>query len=137
MNWSYHKLSRDNFFMPIKYCKWEIFWFCDYAITVNDKFYSNSADPPEYHYLYAIPGALFVGGYAAANTAGYSDIHQMLYLGSSLCCIGALSGLSTQSTARTGNALGGLINFIRLISHVSIFLKRLSQLLQLRIQREI
>ena len=33
-------------------------------------------------------------------------MHQMLYLGSSLCCIGALGGLATQSTARTGNALG-------------------------------
>lgn len=81
-------------------------------MSIYDQFhYSNSADPPEYHYLYAIPGALFVGGYAAANTAGYSDIYQMLYLGSSLCCIGALSGLSTQSTARTGNALGGFIFF--------------------------
>lgn len=65
-----------------------------------------SADPPEYHYLYAIPGTMFVGGYAAANMAGYNDIYQMLYLGSSLCCIGAIGGLATQSGARTGNALG-------------------------------
>ena len=69
------------------------------------------ADPPEYHYLYAIPGSLFVGGYAAANMAGYSDLYQMLYLGSSLCCIGAISGLATQSTARTGNALGKVFLF--------------------------
>ncbi|XP_002166595.1 NAD(P) transhydrogenase, mitochondrial isoform X1 [Hydra vulgaris] len=63
-------------------------------------------DPPEYHYLYAIPGVLLTGGYAATSLSGYSDMHQMVYLGSSLCCIGALGGLATQSTARTGNALG-------------------------------
>lgn len=68
--------------------------------------FKRPTDPQEYHYLYAIPGALFVGGYAATNMAGYSDMHQMLYLGSSLCCIGAIGGLSTQSSARTGNALG-------------------------------
>lgn len=68
--------------------------------------FKRPTDPPEYHYLYAIPASLFVGGYAATNMAGYSDMHQMLYLGSSLCCIGALAGLAQQSTARTGNALG-------------------------------
>lgn len=30
----------------------------------------------------------------------------MIYLGSGLCCVGALGGLSTQSSARLGNALG-------------------------------
>ena len=29
-----------------------------------------------------------------------------MYLGSGLCCVGALAGLSTQGTARLGNALG-------------------------------
>ena len=32
--------------------------------------------------------------------------HQMIYLGSGLCCVGALAGLSNQKTARLGNALG-------------------------------
>lgn len=32
--------------------------------------------------------------------------HQMMYLGSGLCCVGALAGLSNQKTARLGNALG-------------------------------
>uniref|UniRef100_A0A8C9G2V8 proton-translocating NAD(P)(+) transhydrogenase n=1 Tax=Pavo cristatus TaxID=9049 RepID=A0A8C9G2V8_PAVCR len=31
---------------------------------------------------------------------------KMMYLGSGLCCVGALAGLSTQGTARLGNALG-------------------------------
>merc|ERR1711962_626061 len=48
--------------------------------------FKRPTDPPEYTYL--------------------SDIHQMAYLGSSLCCIGALGGLAQQTTARTGNALG-------------------------------
>lgn len=30
----------------------------------------------------------------------------MMYLGSGMCCVGALAGLSNQSTARLGNALG-------------------------------
>ena len=63
-------------------------------------------DPPEYTYLYAIPGAAVLGGYAAAKMAGYPDIDQMAYLASSLCCVGALGGLSTQTSSRQGNALG-------------------------------
>jgi hypothetical protein len=56
--------------------------------------------------LYTIPGAAFLGlyGWGAAN--GYDEIHQMAYLVSSLCCIGALAGLSTQTTSRLGNNLG-------------------------------
>jgi hypothetical protein len=63
-------------------------------------------DPPEYNALYAIPGAAFLGlyGWGAAN--GYNEIHQMAYLVSSLCCIGALGGLSAQTTSRLGNNLG-------------------------------
>ena len=63
-------------------------------------------DPPEYNYLYAIPAAAFLGGYMASHMYGFSDIQQMGYLGASLCCVGALSGLSSQGSARVGNALG-------------------------------
>ena len=63
-------------------------------------------DPPEYNYLYAIPGAAFLGGYLVAHMNGFSDIQQMGYLAASLCCVGALTGLASQSTARVGNALG-------------------------------
>ncbi|XP_028401646.1 NAD(P) transhydrogenase, mitochondrial-like [Dendronephthya gigantea] len=63
-------------------------------------------DPPEHTYLYSIPGALLMGGYLYGNYQGYSDIHQMAYLASSLCCVGALAGLSHQTTSRAGNALG-------------------------------
>merc|ERR1712061_846324 len=63
-------------------------------------------DPPEYNYLYGIPGAAFLASYAYAVSQGYPEVHTMGYLGSSLCCVGALGGLSSQPTARLGNALG-------------------------------
>lgn len=65
------------------------------------------ADPPEHKYLYAIPASVFLGGYGfIAQHGGYPDIHQMTYLAASLCCVGALTGLSSQKTSRIGNILG-------------------------------
>lgn len=67
----------------------------------------STADPPEYRYLYALPAAAFLGGYTYAAQSGlYPDIHQMTYLAASLCCVGALTGLSSQTTSRIGNILG-------------------------------
>lgn len=63
-------------------------------------------DPPEYNYLYGIPATAFLGGYAASAAAGYAESHQMAYLAASLCCVGALAGLSNQATCRLGNTLG-------------------------------
>ncbi|PWA26732.1 hypothetical protein CCH79_00000814 [Gambusia affinis] len=67
--------------------------------------FKRPTDPPEYNYLYLLPASVFVGGYAAALQAGY-NLEQMMYLGSGLCCVGALAGLSNQTTARLGNTLG-------------------------------
>ncbi|KAM6425842.1 NAD(P) transhydrogenase, mitochondrial-like [Liasis olivaceus] len=67
--------------------------------------FKRPTDPPEYNYLYLLPGTVFIGGYGASLLSGYS-IEQMMYLGSGLCCVGALAGLSSQSTSRLGNALG-------------------------------
>uniref|UniRef100_A0A8C7XKJ6 NAD(P) transhydrogenase, mitochondrial n=1 Tax=Oryzias sinensis TaxID=183150 RepID=A0A8C7XKJ6_9TELE len=67
--------------------------------------FKRPTDPPEYNYLYLLPAGVFIGGYAGALQAGY-NIEQMMYLGSGLCCVGALAGLSNQRTARLGNALG-------------------------------
>ncbi|KAL4617279.1 NAD(P) transhydrogenase, mitochondrial-like [Arapaima gigas] len=67
--------------------------------------FKRPTDPPEHNYLYLLPAGVFIGGYSAALHSGY-NIEQMMYLGSGLCCVGALGGLSTQSTARLGNALG-------------------------------
>lgn len=56
--------------------------------------------------MYAIPGLTFIGAYAAAAQTGlYPEVHQAAYLGAGLCCIGALTGLSSQSTARVGENL--------------------------------
>lgn len=42
---------------------------------------------------------------------GYPEVHQMAYLASSLCCVGALAGLSSQGSARKGNYLGMVIQY--------------------------
>jgi len=61
------------------------------------------ADPPGYFYLYGIPASVFLGSYGWGVHMGFPEIHQMAYLASSLCCVGALAGLSSQSTSRVGN----------------------------------
>uniref|UniRef100_U5ESM1 NAD(P) transhydrogenase, mitochondrial n=1 Tax=Corethrella appendiculata TaxID=1370023 RepID=U5ESM1_9DIPT len=68
--------------------------------------FKRPTDPPEYNYLYGIPAAVFLGGYGAGALAEIPEIHQMAYLAASLCCVGALGGLSSQKTSRLGNALG-------------------------------
>merc|ERR1711997_260492 len=68
--------------------------------------FKRPTDPPEYNYLYGIPAATFLASYGWAVSQGYPEVHQMAYLASSLCCVGALAGLSSQPTARLGNALG-------------------------------
>ncbi|ROT65788.1 putative NAD(P) transhydrogenase, mitochondrial [Penaeus vannamei] len=68
--------------------------------------FKRPTDPPEYNYLYGIPATAFLGGYAASAAAGYAESHQMAYLAASLCCVGALAGLSNQATCRLGNTLG-------------------------------
>jgi len=68
--------------------------------------FKRPTDPPEYNYLYGVPAAAFLSSYGWAVSQGYAEVHQMAYLASSLCCIGALGGLSAQPTARLGNALG-------------------------------
>lgn len=68
--------------------------------------FKRPTDPPEYNMLYGIPAAVFLGGYGYAAIANVPEIHQMAYLAASLCCVGALAGLSSQKTSRLGNTLG-------------------------------
>ncbi|PQE09449.1 hypothetical protein CJF31_00004313 [Rutstroemia sp. NJR-2017a BVV2] len=68
--------------------------------------FKRPTDPPEYPWLYAIPAAIFGGGYIAAASTGMAGLVQAGYLASSLLCIGSLSGLASQMTARRGNILG-------------------------------
>ncbi|GAW12443.1 hypothetical protein ANO14919_018090 [Xylariales sp. No.14919] len=68
--------------------------------------FKRPTDPPEYPWLWAIPGVLFGGGFLAASTTGAAGLVQAGYLVSSVLCISSLSGLATQATARMGNLLG-------------------------------
>ena len=63
-------------------------------------------DPPEYPWLWAVPGVLFGGGFLAAASTGAAGLVQAGYLVSSVLCISSISGLATQATARMGNLLG-------------------------------
>lgn len=51
-------------------------------------------DPVEYNYLYMGAGASMMGALTAAHMAAVPHIYAMGYLASSLCCIGAIGGLS-------------------------------------------
>ncbi|KAI0849106.1 NAD(P) transhydrogenase mitochondrial precursor [Daldinia vernicosa] len=68
--------------------------------------FKRPTDPPEYPWLYAIPGILFGGGYLAAASTGAAGLVQAGYMVSSILCISSLSGLASQATARMGNLLG-------------------------------
>lgn len=69
-------------------------------------FFYRPDDPPEYNQLYSIPLAGFLGAYTWAALNHLPEIHQAAYLAASLCCVGALAGLSSQKTSRLGNSLG-------------------------------
>ncbi|KAH8808487.1 NAD(P) transhydrogenase, alpha chain [Xylogone sp. PMI_703] len=68
--------------------------------------FKRPTDPPEYPWLYAIPAVLFGGGYIAAASTGMAGLVQAGYIVSSVLCIGSISGLASQLTARQGNILG-------------------------------
>ncbi|VDI84121.1 NAD(P) transhydrogenase [Mytilus galloprovincialis] len=69
--------------------------------------FKRPTDPPEYNKMYGIPGVLFLGAYGyGAMQNSFPEIHHMTYLASGICCVGALTGLSSQKSARVGNALG-------------------------------
>lgn len=67
-------------------------------------------DAPEYQWLWAVPALAGLGTYGSFVSAGYDlgQLHPMLYLVSSLFCIGAIGGLSSQKTSRLGNTYGML-----------------------------
>ncbi|OAA57176.1 NAD(P) transhydrogenase [Cordyceps fumosorosea ARSEF 2679] len=70
--------------------------------------FKRPTDPPEYPWLYALPAAVFGGGFIAAASTGAAGLVQAGYLASSVLCIGSISGLASQATARMGNMLGML-----------------------------
>ena len=68
--------------------------------------FKRKTDPEEHNYLYGIPAVVSAGSILAAYKMGVMSVYQMGYLAASLCCIGGITGLASQSTARIGNALG-------------------------------
>lgn len=56
--------------------------------------------------MYAIPAVLGAAAILNAYATGTISVYQMGYLAASLSCIGGITGLASQSTARIGNALG-------------------------------
>uniref|UniRef100_A0A183A716 NAD(P) transhydrogenase, mitochondrial n=1 Tax=Echinostoma caproni TaxID=27848 RepID=A0A183A716_9TREM len=72
--------------------------------------FKRPTDPPEYNYLYALPATALLGtyGYGVLSSGNLipDDLHQATYLAASLCCIGAITALSSQKSCRVGNVLG-------------------------------
>ena len=68
--------------------------------------FKRKGDPDEHNYLYAIPAVLSSAALLNAYYTDASTVYQMGYLAASLSCIGGITGLAAQSTARIGNALG-------------------------------
>jgi NAD(P) transhydrogenase len=62
--------------------------------------FKRPTDPPEYPWLYAIPGVLFGGGFIAAASTGMAGLVQAGYLVSSLLCIGRSSDLFDRSVGK-------------------------------------
>lgn len=77
-------------------------------------------DPAEYPWLYAIPAALFGGGYIWAASSGMDGLVQAGYLVSSILCMTSLSGLASQTTARRGNMLGILGVFSGILASLAV-----------------
>jgi len=65
-------------------------------------------DPPEFNDYYLLPGAAAVAGSGALFATGLnpSSLAPMLALGSALGCVGGISCLSSQTTARLGISVG-------------------------------
>eukprot|EP00918_Siedleckia_nematoides_P015559 GHVU01033716.1.p1 GENE.GHVU01033716.1~~GHVU01033716.1.p1 ORF type:complete len:1038 (+),score=210.28 GHVU01033716.1:562-3675(+) len=68
--------------------------------------FKRPTDPPEFNYLYLIPGGAMIGMYNVGKTLGFASMEPAAFLAASLCCIGGIGGLASQQTARLGNALG-------------------------------
>eukprot|EP01040_Poterioochromonas_malhamensis_P001480 gene1480-1568_t len=65
-------------------------------------------DPPEFNHYYLLPGAAAIAGSGALFATGLNPVSlaPMLALGSALGCVGGISCLSSQQTARLGISVG-------------------------------
>lgn len=60
--------------------------------------FRRATDPPEYAWLYAIPAAVFSGGFVWAASTGLGGLVMSGYFVSTMLSIGALSGLASQAS---------------------------------------
>eukprot|EP00916_Digyalum_oweni_P001273 GHVL01002467.1.p1 GENE.GHVL01002467.1~~GHVL01002467.1.p1 ORF type:complete len:664 (+),score=155.13 GHVL01002467.1:40-1992(+) len=85
-------------------------------------------DPPEYNYLYSLSAAGMGGVLLISKLFGLTNFDNWMYLASSLCCIGAIGGLSSQKTSRFGSSLGmvgvgtGLLTCLTSMADVPTFM---------------
>ncbi len=70
--------------------------------------FKRPTDPPEYNQYYLLPSAIAIGGSGALFATGMNpaSLAPMLALGSALGCVGGISCLSSQETARLGISVG-------------------------------
>lgn len=70
--------------------------------------FKRPTDPPEYNHYYLLPSAAAIAGSGALFATGMNpeSLAPMLALASGLGCIGGISSLSSQSTARLGISIG-------------------------------
>jgi NAD(P) transhydrogenase len=72
--------------------------------------FKRPTDPPEYYNLYAAPVGAMAVGYGLTKGMGYQEVDKIMAMAGSLCCIGGIGGLASQSTARLGlvSAMSGV-----------------------------
>merc|ERR1712216_528633 len=72
--------------------------------------FKRPTDPPEYYNLYAAPVGSMLVGYGLTKGMGYQEMDKIMAMAGSLCCIGGIGGLASQSTARLGlvSAMSGV-----------------------------
>jgi len=72
--------------------------------------FKRPTDPPEHYNLYAAPVGAMVCGYGLTKGMGYEQMDKVTALAGSVCCIGGIGGLASQSTARLGliSAMSGV-----------------------------
>jgi NAD(P) transhydrogenase len=72
--------------------------------------FKRPTDPPEYYNLYAAPVGSLLLGYGLTKGMGYQEMDKVAAMAGSLCCIGGIGGLASQSTARLGlvSAMSGV-----------------------------
>jgi NAD(P) transhydrogenase len=63
-------------------------------------------DAPEFNEFYTASGLMLAAVFAALGSGSNEGLTDMAYLLASLSCVFGIAGLSTQPTARKGNAFG-------------------------------